>query len=69
MRPVVDVRLWHKADITIVLINGPLSGVKRTSTGLSEMSASDPKRTSVGLVGGTVGSAMRRDDSAPHLNK
>jgi hypothetical protein len=42
----LDVRYWHKADMSVVLRQCPLSGVKRTSIGPASMSANDPKRTS-----------------------
>jgi hypothetical protein len=38
------VRKWHKADITLVLNQCPLSGVKRTLVGRAAMSAYDPNR-------------------------
>jgi len=37
--------VWHKADIPTVF--GPLSEVKQTSIGHSEMPTSDPKGTSL----------------------
>jgi hypothetical protein len=40
-----NVRFWHKADITAVLIH-PLLGVKQTLIEYAAMSAFDPKRTS-----------------------
>jgi len=41
----LNVRFWHKADITAVLIHVRFRGVKRTFLELTSMSAFDPKRT------------------------
>jgi hypothetical protein len=36
---------WHKADMPLMPVNVRFRGVKRTSRGHAQMSASDPKRT------------------------
>src|SRR5262249_3427183 len=49
-----DVHFWHLADIQFAPTNVCFRGVKRTSSGLGVMSASDPKQTLAKL------SALRR---------